>query len=329
MSSINLRTLGVPSNLSFLGSGTEVLSRWLGNDRFAPPASSTPPSGGAPFSTIYAFGDSLSDAGNVYAATLHTVPAAPYVNGHFSNGPTWVEDLATQLGLPVLRPNLRGGTDFAYGGAKTGPEVLHSQNPTDLPSQFVQFAITHPVPQPNALYTVSIGSNDVFDAISAFPTSPEVAAADITQAVANEMSFIAALADDGARNVLVLNVPDLGDTPAAIAKGPQGVQIASALSASYDAQLDTSLSALAAQDQLNLHVVDTYSLLNQGIADPAAYGFTNVSQPVWTGNLQGSGTLNAAGSAQNGYLFFDTIHPTAAGHKLLATAALADLRSPV
>ena len=55
---------------------------------------------------------------------------------------------------------------------------------------------------------------------------------------------------------------------------------------------------------------------------PAAYGFTNVTQPVWSGNLTDShsGTLAATGAAQNGYLFFDDLHPTAAGHALLAAA---------
>ncbi|HEV8059487.1 MAG TPA: hypothetical protein VGP68_06425, partial [Gemmataceae bacterium] len=36
---------------------------------------------------IYAFGDSLSDVGNVYAASGGVIPGAPYVNGQFSNGP--------------------------------------------------------------------------------------------------------------------------------------------------------------------------------------------------------------------------------------------------
>jgi phospholipase/lecithinase/hemolysin len=47
---------------------------------------------------------------------------------------------------------------------------------------------------------------------------------------------------------------------------------------------------------------------------------TNVTQPVWTGNLTDpdSGALAASGSAQSGYLFFDDLHPTATGHAILA-----------
>ena len=44
----------------------------------------------SPIDAIYAFGDSLSDVGNIYAySSVNTppaFPAAPYVNGQFSNG---------------------------------------------------------------------------------------------------------------------------------------------------------------------------------------------------------------------------------------------------
>jgi phospholipase/lecithinase/hemolysin len=242
MSLIDLHKLGLPSGPNFIGSGMGDLAGILGGSVGAlvdPPAS---PAGGAPFSTIYAFGDSLSDAGNVYAMTLHLLPAAPYTDGHFSNGPVWVQDLAAQLGLPAPQPSMLGGNDFAYAGAETGSDALHTQNPTDLPSQLVQFAVAHPVPQPDALYTVTAGANDVLGAISAFAGDPGVAATDIAQAVGNETRFISALAADGARDLLVLNVPDLGRTPSETARGPQVAQAASSLSASYDAQLAASLS---------------------------------------------------------------------------------------
>src|SRR5271166_2660917 len=83
------------------------------------------PVSAAPFSAIYAFGDSLSDAGNAYIASGRKAPPAPpyaLVNGFgvFSNGPVWVQNLASELGLGALLPSLAGGTDFAVGGAQTG-----------------------------------------------------------------------------------------------------------------------------------------------------------------------------------------------------------------
>ena len=79
------------------------------------------------FSALYAFGDSLTDTGNVYLAAPG-VPLAPYYNGRFSNGPLWVEGLANNLGLSI-NPSVGGGTNYAFGGAVTGP-TLASTFPT-------------------------------------------------------------------------------------------------------------------------------------------------------------------------------------------------------
>jgi len=115
--------------------------------------------------------------------TLHALPAAPYAGGRFTNGPVWVEDLATQLGLSAPKPSVLGGNDFAYGGAETGGEALHAQSPADLPSQLAEFASGHPLPAPNALYTVSVGGNDGLAPIAAFSANPNGAVADVKQAV--------------------------------------------------------------------------------------------------------------------------------------------------
>jgi hypothetical protein len=61
--------------------------------------------------TLFAFGDSLSDAGNDYYVDGGTDPVSSiYYQGHFSNGLTWVEDLSNMLGLGTLAPSLKGGT---------------------------------------------------------------------------------------------------------------------------------------------------------------------------------------------------------------------------
>ncbi|MBV9812062.1 MAG: SGNH/GDSL hydrolase family protein [Acetobacteraceae bacterium] len=289
-----------------------------------------PSSPSASYGALYAFGDSLSDAGNIYTATFHLLPSVPYSHGHFSNGPTWAEDLAGALGLPTLKPSLQGGTDFAYGDAESGSDPLHSASPLDLPSQLAQFRGADPHPAANALYTISIGNNDVLDAISAAASNPAAATADVGQAVVNETAFLGALAQGGARNMLVLNVPDLGKTPAETSHGAAVAQTATQLSALYDSELSASLTALAAQDGLNIHVVDAFSLIDQAVANPSAFGLTNVTQPVWTGSYDNpfSGHLNATGAAQNGYLFFDSLHPTETGHLAVASAALQSLSGP-
>ena len=277
------------------------------------------------FSRIYAFGDSLTDAGNDYALSGGLVPTSfVYSDGRFTNGRVWVQDLAKTLGLPAVRPSLEGGTDYAYGGAETGQEPLHGALPIDLPSQLAQFLIEAPHPSAHALYALSIGANDVIDAIPVYATNPAEAVSDVQTAVGNETQFVAGLAADGAKTLVILNVPDLGLTP----EEAGNAATATRLSALYDQDLTASLQTLGAQDHLSIHLIDAFGLIDNAVAHPAAYGLTNVTTPVWTGNFENpfSGHLNAHGAAQHRFLFFDSLHPTETGHLALASLAIASLK---
>jgi phospholipase/lecithinase/hemolysin len=89
------------------------------------------------FTELFAFGDSLSDAGNRHilhmsVPGLPVSPSPPYFPGHDSNGLTWVEDLSLKLGLGVLTPSLAGGNDFAFAGAQTGPTLVNPADPVPI-----------------------------------------------------------------------------------------------------------------------------------------------------------------------------------------------------
>jgi phospholipase/lecithinase/hemolysin len=291
----------------------------------APPAGAVQPAA-AGAGVIYAFGDSLTDAGNDYIATAGILPTGfIYSDGRFSNGAVWVQDLAKDLGLPAVTPSLEGGTDFAYGGAEAGQEPLHTANPIDLPSQLAQFLVEDPHPSSNAIYALSIGANDLLDAIPKDAANPAEAMADVKEAVGNEVAFVSGLAAHDAKTFVILNVPNLGVTPS---EAGALASTATSLSALYDSLLSSDLASLGAQDHLTIDVVNTFQLIDDAIADPHAYGLTNVTTPVWTGNYENpfSGKLNATGSAQNGYLFFDHLHPTATGHTAIANLAFSELR---
>ncbi len=293
-----------------------------------------------PISTIYAFGDSLSDAGNIHQLT--GIPTAPYVNGEFSNGPVWVQDLSAGLGLGSLTNSLSGGHDFAYGDAQSGTTPVNPVGPTSFidltgpTGQLAQFHGLHPVADPNALYTIWIGSNDLSSILQ--NAAPSAYAADAGAVVANIDSAVNTLAGYGAKNVLVLTVPDLGKTPAAIASGPLAQAAASALSGAFDLTLVNgsaaagfpSLTSLAAADGLNLSILDTYSLIDGIVANKSAFGFTNVTDPCVTGAVGyvGGTACSPNLAAQNQYLFWDDSHPTAAGQALVADAALLAIPEP-
>jgi phospholipase/lecithinase/hemolysin len=302
-------------------------------------------------STIYAFGDSLSDAGNVslITALIGEEPVSPPYNSQsyglvsaseFSNGPVWVQDLAAILGLGRLTPSLTGGTDFAYGGAEAGNEPQNAGNITtqalSLPAQLLQFSLTVEHAAASALFTISVGGNDIFDILSNGALTATQQAADVTAAVNNELSAIATMYGDGMRNIAVLNVPDLGVVPNVTDGLVNGSNtpsttldaLAGNLSASYDAQLASGLASLTATDPFSYHIVDTYSLIENAYNNPSAYGYTNVTTPVWSGSFTSasSGTLSSANvSIQNQSLFFDHFHPTETGHADIANIAAAQV----
>jgi outer membrane lipase/esterase len=75
---------------------------------------------------LFVFGDSLSDAGNVYDASSNTpgllpdpiVP--PYYNGRMSNGRNWADDVSVALGIGETTASRLGGNNYAWAGATSG-----------------------------------------------------------------------------------------------------------------------------------------------------------------------------------------------------------------
>jgi hypothetical protein len=68
-------------------------------------------------SRLVVFGDSLSDNGNLFE--LIGQPLPPYWDGRSSNGPTYAEQLAQLLHVPL--------DDLAFGGAEASDSWPHPQ----------------------------------------------------------------------------------------------------------------------------------------------------------------------------------------------------------
>jgi phospholipase/lecithinase/hemolysin len=283
----------------------------------------------AGFSAEYVFGDSLSDVGNVYLGSGGLEPASPYVGGQFSNGPVWAQDLAGKLGLPALTPSLAGGTDYAFGGATTGSSYTNNPLVPNLELQVGGFLASNASAPSDALYTFSIGANDLFAILNGQTgglTAAQAAGA-AAQVVANEA---AALAAAGAKKLVLFDVPDLGQTPEITALGPDASVAASRLSLFFDQSVLIDLAPVEAAG-LTVYDLNTYALIDAAVQNPGAFGFSNVTDSCWTGGFTGGpGSLCSTDPAvQDTYLFWDGVHPTAAGHLLVADAALSALGLPV
>ena len=271
-------------------------------------------------SQIVVFGDSLSDTGNVFAASGGVTPVPEYFNGRFSNGPNWVERLAGAFGLPVV-PSALGGTNNAFGGATTGGS---GGSVPSLLDQFAGYSAAHASADASALYVVWGGGNDMRDALLAPATIPTA----ITAAVANLQSILTGLNAKGAQRFLVPNLPNLGLIPEVSALGAAAVAGATSTSAGFNASLAAMLAGLAADPTFTGEIVplDVFGILNNIVANPAAFGLTNVVDQCYSLDPQTTGGTICA--SPDNYLFWDGIHPTARGHFILGNFAIQAVPEP-
>ena len=259
------------------------------------------------FTSQYSFGDSLSDNGNAYAASGHTVNAsAPYFGGRWSNGPTFVEQLGNTLAPAATISGVRGNLDFAYGGATAVPALSAVPFPS-LPTQLQLFQLQHAPLQSTDLFTVWIGANDILNTASqANPAAMAPAGINAAQATTNAIQSLIGL---GAKNILVINMPDIGLTPTGLSSG--GGSLLTAGSLAYNAEFDSRLRILAGSaPDLTLTRIDAAALIARIQVDYKALGFTNATSGII---LPGN-----SGADPNGFVFFDGIHPSARTHALLA-----------
>ena len=273
----------------------------------------------APFSALIDFGDSLSDVGNDYATTLGTLPGGPgYYNGRFSNGPIWVEKLGQSLGLGAPTPSTSGGNDYAYGGVTSGTGYTSVVLP-NVETQVNGWTGSHAA-TPTELFTVLGGANDLLNYLGGTTTPTPAQAAD------NIAASIHALYTDGARNILVSDLPDLGSTPRF--HGTAAQSTATAVSVQFNTELALDLSSLSSTSSgLKIYNLDLFTLIDQAVSNPGKYGLTDVTDQAYTGDTSFAGNGTAV-SNPSGYLFWDSIHPTTTGQSLIANAAVAAIPEP-
>ncbi|MEH2067006.1 MAG: SGNH/GDSL hydrolase family protein [Nostoc sp.] len=267
---------------------------------------------------IYVFGDSLSDTGNVFNTTGKIIPPSPtYFNGRFSNGPIWVEYLASDLGLK-FNPN----TNFAYGGATTGSKNIGIPSLPGLQQQINSFTSANPSANPKGLYIIWVGVNDYLDYF--FGEIPNT-----TQTVNNLSVAMTSLAAVGAKNFLVVNLPDLGKFPVTGGNN-QDSELLSRFTSAYNSSLTANLNFLSQQlsPDINIIPLDVNSLFNRIIAAPGEFGFTNVTESC-IGNLSVvpiNIPKQPVACIPDKFLFWDQIHPTTAAHKLIGELAFSVIK---
>lgn len=263
-----------------------------------------------PVSNVYVFGDSLVDSGNIGFATGGAIPssAVGYYNGRFSNGPNFADALTRRLTGHDQTPSLLGGANYAFGGAefRTSPDII-----PDFTSQVDMYLLPRGnVADPNGLYLITFGGNDLFDLLTGVITTAQFQ----TESFGAAAAQLTRLANAGARQFVITGLPDVTLEPRADSQ-PQPVQDAvQAQIRAFNSIYFQTVSNLGVALGLDIELFDLNPVFDDLIARPAYYGLpADISQAACIANVPPGPTPDCTGFA-----FFDTIHPEARVHAILA-----------
>jgi len=283
----------------------------------------------ADFDEVFIFGDSLSDGGNIYELTGETskapyavVPTRPYAIGghHFSNGKTWAERLAQDLnnnrgGKASLKGPGRNG-NYAFGGARA--RSGSGSSAPDSSTQILMYLGDHGSASADALYVLQFGGNDLRDTLIAAQTDVDAAFFIMQSAAQQIVADIQMLYAAGARSILVANAPNLAHVPAIKLSGASGP--AGFFTGLYNGGLEGGLQQLElAIPDINIYRLDMAGFIDDVVANPGDFGLVDTDFPCLTFFTDSDAKCDNPEER----LFWDGLHPTAAGHNALSAVALA------
>lgn len=244
--------------------------------------------------TLYVFGDSLVDAGNVAIATGGALPNAAqgYYQGRFNNGLNYVDYLNQRFAGTNTAPSLAGGTNFAWGGSRAIGNAYGGYPTPGLPQQVGGYlAATGGAADPDGLYVINFGGNDLFG-IASGDTGGLTPNQVVGLLIGNTVSAVQALSAGGAGKILVTGIP---------AGGVQGQAI--------DGLLQAALTAVEPTLAAKLYRFSYLGFYARFASDPTAYNFPAVvdyTTPCIAAQAVVNGKINCAG-----YFSFDGTHFTA------------------
>lgn len=305
-------------------------------------------------SQVIFFGDSLSDSG--FYDLWNTSPSGPLPPNKAPTfttfgGYTWAQYVAHDImGLPL--PVYPGptpadtitnntiyagatppvslfvsgslhGVDYAAAGSTTNGAGFGETFAPSLHQQVAYYIATQgPNVDPNAVYFVWSGSNDILSVLLTPPTPTEL---QLTQtaltAAINIANEVALLSSKGAKRIVVVSLPNIGVTPLLDALGVSNPTLPGSiknLSFTFNSMLNTALGRVRQLYNTKILLSDSYDLLDNVIIATQAgkpyvvsnqsFLFSNYNSPA-CGSLV-TPAIYCTSAAPTDYIFADAIHPT-------------------
>lgn len=301
---------------------------------------------------IYIFGDSLSDAGYMDNSAPRFLPKGKSPTYTSLHGHVWGYYLAKTLKVPFSANNLNppinnhwisgklAGNDYAAGGARAPSNVLgygykNDYNPPSLQWQLQQFLKQHNGKAPaDAVYFIWIGANDIL--VPALKKHAFQTITSIKNSVHTTANEIRLLQEAGAKHIVVINLPPIGDAP--LMNGSVlSRAIGNMMSDYYNRQLVDAFEKKQVHvpifnaNQVFNHIYET--VRHQGVFRFKKIKISNVTDSgclphhyiAHKNNIAINCVAPPAIPIQH-YMFADLVHPSNSGHYLLAQYLLKFLR---
>ncbi|OIQ88712.1 thermolabile hemolysin precursor [mine drainage metagenome] len=280
--------------------------------------------------TLVSLGDSLSDTDATSNMLLHILPnRSTWFAGHFTNGWVWSEYAAQDLGVIAYNEawGAAGASSQSILRVFPGANWIAKQGVGYyFPSPAQQVGLYDkrvmqlaPRPPDETLYTLLIGGNDFVNYNEPVATVLKGVNTALRQLITVE----------GARNIVVLNLPDITSAPVFLAgKASIRTTVKARLDA-YDAQLPDLLDALrSAYPQVDLTLFDTRAVFDDILHDPKSGGFVNAAQSCLIDPSESYSMTEKMRVGCNGYnyVFWDSLHPTTAVHAIIGSRFAAFVR---
>lgn len=293
------------------------------------------------------FGDSLSDNGNLYRRIKIIPKSPPYYAGQFSNGPVWSEHLSAYLrkkygvksqnyavgGATVILRSPRSGA-FPYSLRREINNYINSQNFTDKAS---------------VLYFLWMGGNDYIDEKN---QPPNVLVKNVVDELVAQVRI---LIENGGKNFVMIDLPDFSKAPFAKDVSKKQRDRLKLLSQLNHQKFQEAITLLQkSYPAYHFIYIDGFTIFNDMMTNIQSYNqkyhkhIVNLIDSCWLGGYRGIdndesntslevdgsystslsianqvGVLQSQGAvpckSPDDYLFWDSIHPTAATHDMLST----------
>jgi len=306
---------------------------------------------------LFVVGDSLSDGGAYSQAVRGGAAAAgqtlPDIRYRFLNNAAdgssqvYAETVASGLGITLDPDIINGvpgfaatdqvdGTNYAQGGARVIAGTDGTNGITQIPSDIQITRLIADTPEgfnSNDLVIYWVGANDISTnatLVLGSAQTPAQAGQAVGLAATQAVQQIERLIDQGATNLVVVTIPDLGTqtpvgTAAGLTAGPAGPALLSNLTSTYNTILVNGVAGRAT-------VVDAGAVLGDVLADPTRYGFDNVDHTALANTKCNNPLTDSAVQCINGvntqagtFVFADDRHPSALTHRTLGELALSAL----